>query len=324
MSRIGRIVGSFAILPLLMTCSEQREERDYRQEMRDFVQAISGYARADDAHFIVVPQNGQELLTTDGTAGGVVCEQYIQALSGVGREDLFYGYFADDERTPVGEQEYMSGFLDLAEMEGVEVLVTDYCSTEVKVDSSYAMSEQKQYISFAADTRELYSIPTHPVDPYNVNNGDITTLSQARNFLYLINTDQYATKQEFIDALQQTDYDVLIIDLFFDGDEILDAQEIASLHQKSSGGRRIVLAYCSIGEAEEYRYYWQGEWEMTPPEWLGGENPEWPGNYKVRYWDPEWQNIICNDDASYIKRILDAGFHGVYLDIIDAFEYWEQ
>ncbi len=49
------------------------------------------------------------------------------------------------------------------------------------------------------------------------------------------------------------------------------------------------------------------------------ENPNWPGNYKVRYWDPEWQAIIFE----YEDKILNAGFDGVYLNIIDAFEYWE-
>ena len=53
------------------------------------------------------------------------------------------------------------------------------------------------------------------------------------------------------------------------------------------------------------------------------ENPEWSGNYKVRYWYKEWQNIIYGNDSSYTKRILDSEFDGVYLDIIDAFEYFE-
>jgi cysteinyl-tRNA synthetase len=244
-------------------------------------------------------------------------------LAGIGREDLFFGYSEDDKATPQIEQEYMLGFLDLAEVHGLEVLVTDYCSTPAKVESSYAWCEDKHYISFAADQRDLSSIPGYPVDPYNTNDNDVTMLSQARNFLYLINTEQYATKTEFIEVLQQTDYDVLIIDLFFDGDDILDAQDIASLSIKASGGLRLILAYCSIGEAEDYRYYWQDAWEFEPPAWLGPENPDWPGNYKVRYWDPDWQDIIFNNDNSYIKKILDAGFDGIYLDIIDAFEYWE-
>jgi cysteinyl-tRNA synthetase len=86
----------------------------------------------------------------------------------------------------------------------------------------------------------------------------------------------------------------------------------------------LVLAYCSIGEAEDYRYYWLSEWDSNPPDWLEQENPKWPGNFLVKYWEQEWQNIIYGNENSYVKKILDAGFSGIYLDIIDAFEYFEE
>ncbi len=79
----------------------------------------------------------------------------------------------------------------------------------------------------------------------------------------------------------------------------------------------------SIGEAEDYRYYWKSTWNSNPPSWVERENPDWEGNYKIRYWDPRWKAIISGNDDSYLKKILDAGFDGVYLDIIDAFEYFE-
>ena len=50
------------------------------------------------------------------------------------------------------------------------------------------------------------------------------------------------------------------------------------------------------------------------------ENPDWGGNYKVHYWDSAWQTIIF----SYTDRLLDAGFDGAYLDIIDAYEYYAE
>jgi len=60
------------------------------------------------------------------------------------------------------------------------------------------------------------------------------------------------------------------------------------------------------------------------PAWLLSENPNWPGNHKVYCWDPEWQTIIYGNRDSYLVKILAAGFDGVYLDLIDAFEYFEQ
>lgn len=85
----------------------------------------------------------------------------------------------------------------------------------------------------------------------------------------------------------------------------------------------MVIAYMSIGEAEEYRYYWNENWSEGSPEWLEKENPQWDGNYKVRYWNKNWQDIIFGTESSYVKKILDAGFDGAYLDIVDAYEYYE-
>lgn len=106
------------------------------------------------------------------------------------------------------------------------------------------------------------------------------------------------------------------------------AEDVATMGRD---GERPVLAYLSIGEAEDYRYYWDPEWdddgdgEPDPgaPTWLGPSNPEWEGNYKVRYWDPEWQEVLLGD-GGYLARIEEAGFDGVYLDIIDAYYYWAE
>ena len=119
-----------------------------------------------------------------------------------------------------------------------------------------------------------------------------------------------------------TGYDLLIIDAFYD-DEILTFEEVNSLKTKSDGERRLVIAYMSIGEAEDYRYYWDPEWNDDPPEWMDGENPDWEGNFKVRYWEPSWQQLIMGNEDSYLDIILTSGFDGTYLDIIDAFEYYE-
>ena len=99
-------------------------------------------------------------------------------------------------------------------------------------------------------------------------------------------------------------------------------EEIAPLKIRSDGRRRIVLAYLSVGEAERYRYYWRTEWDVsqTRPKWLGAENPQWPGDYQVQFADPEWQALIFGTKESYLDRILQAGFDGVYLDRVDAFQ----
>ena len=87
-----------------------------------------------------------------------------------------------------------------------------------------------------------------------------------------------------------------------------------------------MISYMSIGEAEDYRSYWKEEWEKfkTSPTWLYQENKRWRGNYKVFYWMTSWKSIIYGNDDSYLTSILNVGFDGVYLDIIDAYEYYEE
>ncbi len=297
---------------------------NFKQEMRDFVQSISAYAKNINQNFIIIPQNGTELSTKDGTETGAPETTYLNAIDGQGQEDLFYGYDSDDRATSSDDTNYLKNFLDTEKNAGVQVMVTDYCSTHSKMDDAYAKNNANGYISFSAPERNLNVIPDYPSEPYNVNSNDISTLSDAKNFLYLINTENYSAKQDFINAIVQTDYDLVLIDLFFNDNDALTQDDITALKTKHNGGKRLVICYMSIGEAEDYRYYWQSDWNHNKPEWLDKENPNWKGNYKVWYWEKDWQDIIYGTDNSYLKKILDAGFDGVYLDIIDAFEYYEQ
>jgi cysteinyl-tRNA synthetase len=321
-----RWLASSAVLVALLSCANwppdgDRTGSEYREHMRQFVQDISAYAKAIDPSFAVVPQNGNELVTyNEDTASPA--DDYLAAIDGMGREDLFYGYEADDEPTPEAERDEMFRYLDFAAGRSVVILVTDYCSTVSRMADSYAQNASRGYVSFAADSRELDQVPAYPADAFGANADDVTDLSGAKNFLYLLNQEQYPTKADYLNALANTNHDLLIIDLHYQ-DLQLSAAEVASLKTKKDGGSRLVVAYMSIGEAEDYRYYWDPSWDANPPHWLLAENPDWPGNYKVRYWDPEWQEIIFGSAGSYAGKILDAGFDGVYLDLIDAFEYFE-
>jgi cysteinyl-tRNA synthetase, unknown class len=294
---------------------------DYKNEMRKFVIGISQYSKTLHPGFFVIPQNGQELVTSDGAAGSSIATGYMNAIDGQGREDLFYGYDNNDTPTDTDTRNYLISFLDRIKQSGKAVLVIDYCSTQSKMTDSYAQNSSKGYVSFAADHRDLNNIPGFPSVIYNQNSNNITSLSNAKNFLYLIDPSDF-TKSQFIDAVNNTNYDLIIMDLFINNEQF-SAAEIESMKHKKDGGMRLLICYMSIGEAEDYRYYWQTGWSSNKPSWLGSENPDWPGNYQVKYWEKEWQNIIYGNDQSYAKKILNAHFDGVYLDIIDAFENWE-
>jgi cysteinyl-tRNA synthetase len=118
-------------------------------------------------------------------------------------------------------------------------------------------------------------------------------------------------------AIARSGFKAAVIDCSRDG---TDATRLRPGQMRQLARRGVtVLAYLSIGEAEDYRFYWDPAWKTAPPAWLGRTNPDWAGNYKVRYWDPAWRDTVLRP---YLDRILAQGFRGVYLDIVDAFEYW--
>jgi cysteinyl-tRNA synthetase len=146
-----------------------------------------------------------------------------------------------------------------------------------------------------------------------------TAWEGADNFLYQLQNIE-------LTRVASTAYDLIVMDYSSDGTESGEwtTEQIEFL--RSSGEGKIVLAYISIGEAEDYRFYWDASWgedrfpDSDSPAWLGSENPGWPGNFKVKYWNAEWQDLIL----AYLDRIIRQGFDGVYLDIVDGYWYWAE
>jgi cysteinyl-tRNA synthetase len=116
-------------------------------------------------------------------------------------------------------------------------------------------------------------------------------------------------------AIGRSTYDLVIVDVDKDGTRPFTSAEI---RQMGGGGAqpKTVLGYVSIGEAEDYRSYFESSWTNRSPSWLGPENPDWEGNYQVRFWDAGWQDVILARIANVVK----AGFNGTFLDVVDVYQ----
>ena len=181
----------FILVALVVSsCSKTKDNRNFKQDMREFVIGLSEYSKEIHPNFIVIPQNGIELVTETGDDADALAAPYLYAIDGHGQEDLFYGYTADNVTTPSADSDYLQLFLDRSNTEGNRVLVIDYCSTPSKMDNSYSVNHAAGYISFAADHRELNNIPSYPSPIYAENSAVVTTLAEAQNFLYLIASNQ--------------------------------------------------------------------------------------------------------------------------------------
>lgn len=149
--------------------------------------------------------------------------------------------------------------------------------------------------------------------------GDPSPLAAVDDFTYVLQ----GKKGEPLDlaAVAASPFDLCIVDATRDGTDPFTPAEIAALRSPAEPNR-IRLAYLSIGEAEDYRWYF----DHVSPSLIAASNPDWKGNFKVRYWEPEWKEVIVTGNAavgaSYLDRIVDQGFDGVYLDVVDAFEFF--
>jgi len=324
-----KILFAFIIGIIAISCTNNEDvilnptDSFYRQKMRQFVIDLSQYSKSVKPQFKIIPQNGIQLCTIDGEITSVPSRNYLNAIDGISQEGLFYGYEDDDLVTPQSISTHFKSYLNISKNQGKTILITDYCSAESNITSSYFENDQLGYVSFSANQRFLTSIPTFPIPIFHENNSVVTTLPDVKNFMLLLNFENFSSKADFINAITATNYDLVVMDLYFRNRTEFTISEINQIRNKANGGKRFVFSYVSIGEAEDYRYYWQLNWNTTPPNWLDAENPNWPGNYKVRYWETEWQQIIYGNDTSYVKKIINSGFDGIYLDLVDAFWFYE-
>ncbi len=144
---------------------------------------------------------------------------------------------------------------------------------------------------------------------------------KVNSYAYVLQAEKLAkTRTGAVEMLAGSDRDLIIIDAFYNGDEDgrWKKEELDTIRNGKAG--RKILCYFSIGEAEIYREYWQAEWNTKKPEFILSENPDWPGNFKVKYWSAQWKTVL----DSYLAKIIAAGFDGVMLDIVDGFEFFEQ
>jgi cysteinyl-tRNA synthetase len=298
--------------------------RDYRSAMREFVQAISVSAKAARPDFVIVPQGGVELLTATGEPKGPPAADYLKAIDGIGQEEVFYGYNNKDNRkTPKKETDHFLALLGVARSAGKPVLSIDYASKHDLADDALRRNAAAGFVPFIADRRGLDGIPAYPTKPVGENAADVTRLSAAKNFLYVIDGGRFGSQAKYLAALAATNYDLIVLDPFTGNDPVAPA-DLKPLKTKANGGRRMLLCYVSIGEAEDYRFYWQKDWKPGQPSFIGREDPQWKRNFAVKYWDPAWQKLILEGPQSYLSRVIAAAFDGIYLDKVDEYEWFEE
>lgn len=98
---------------------------------------------------------------------------------------------------------------------------------------------------------------------------------------------------------------------------ILEADGLGPLTKKDKAGR-LCIAYMSIGEISESRWFWplvQGK------PWLLEKNTDWTDARKIDPRSQEWSDLLVTKIA---PALLAAGYDGFMLDNVDTGEYLER
>ena len=301
----------FSAVILLSSCSKEKRSDKAAGKMRQFVENIAGYARDYKSDFIIIPQNGVELAFNNQDPNDGINESYVAAVSGFAVEEIYYnGSYQPDN--------YRIELLNSIPQNKI-IMVSEYVKNNADIPDAISKVTPNGWLCFPRSANNYY-YEYIPDTVINENTNDVTALSEVKNYLYLINTDQYSTKQDMLNTLSATNFDLILIDMFF-GDTPFTKNEIQSLKTKANGGKRLVISYINIGAAENWRYYWKDNWKLHHPRWLKKKYDGYEDEYWVKFWKKDWQEIIYGNDDSYMKKIIDAGFDGAFLDNIEAYYF---
>ncbi|UCE36720.1 MAG: endo alpha-1,4 polygalactosaminidase [Thermoplasmata archaeon] len=162
------------------------------------------------------------------------------------------------------------------------------------------------------------------------------------------------------DLLERSRYGMLVIeptrtDFSDESSRSYKTKDLVTRLKASAGNnevnRKLVIAYIDIGQAEDWRWYWEwsvdSDWDPSEtskqsdwPSWIITHDPDWIGCFPVLYWHEDWKNIVINGDFvwnddvvevpsgdeyggegynSILDEVIIDGFDGIYLDWVEAF-----
>lgn len=308
----------FGISSVCMAGSVNKEDF-YKLEMQNLIGAVRSKAKLQKPDFGILCNGGINIYNPNAYEKNnfVNAEKAVALVDGILVESLNYGFdYEDGAKTPVRERRFFLQALEYAKKKKIALFNIDYCTELRQKSTALRLSRDEGFINYAAK-RELDNLT-----PTVLNGKSVRSLKDCESFCVLLNPHKFKFKEVFLERLRNSNYDLLIIDGYF-GDAFLTAADINSIKVKPNGRQRLVYCYMSIGEAEDYRWYWKQEYGYAKPEWLDAPNENWQGNYKVKYWLSSWHEIIYDSEDSYLSKIVGADFDGAFLDVIDAFEYFE-
>lgn len=207
--------------------------------------------------------------------------------------------------------------LNAMRTEGRTLFAVEFCANQAETDAAYRAGIRDKAPAFAKSGGTALD-DTPRAHPAFENAAEVLTIANARNWLPVLRSDRFGTKGKFIDAIANTNYDVVVIDVAHRSSELLVKADIARLKYKKLGPRRLVLAVMPIGRAYDWRWYWLRDWEVGNPAFLFAHD-ETPGVFITDTGSGEWRGVL----GKYLAGIMDLGFDGVMFDDVGTYLWFE-
>ena len=178
--------------------------------------------------------------------------------------------------------------------------------------------EKKASYFFVEATEAFNNINDH----ININDSsqNVFNVSDAQNILIINDTSKFDTKENFINTLLKTNYDIIIMKPLFNNIERYDFEDLQKLHFKKNGSKRLLIAEFNVSEASPDEYYWNKDWKVGYPSWLIRPSFDNKNNIITKYWHNEWKQII----SRHFKDVINEGFDGIFFTGIENYKYFEQ
>ena len=208
--------------------------------------------------------------------------------------------------------------IDALQSEGRRVLALDDCAAAKDAEASFRNSDRDRVLGFAS-----VGTPRHDqmpkAKPHREDAQPIAAITAARNWLPLLKLDRFGSRDEFVQAIEDSNYDMVVVDVAHRGADSLTKADVYRMKFKKLGPPRLVLAVMPLGRAFDWRWYWQKGWEAGTPPFLFALDDEEPGAFITDIGSPDWKKLL----GKYLVGIMDLGFDGVMLDDVGTYLWFE-
>jgi endo-alpha-1,4-polygalactosaminidase (GH114 family) len=234
------------------------------------------------------------------------------------REELRRAAEIRREAARIERQRRMVYAIDALRDSGRRVLSLDDCRDPKTADAALSGGDRDKVLVFSAQDNPRADIMPR-TRPHHENPDPVKSIAQTRNWLPMLRGESFATRAEWVQAMEKTNYDMIAIDVAHRGSEGLTPADLHKLKFKSLGAPRLVLAALPLGKTKDTRWYWQKGWEAGNPPFLFAPDSDNPGWFITDLNDPDWKAQL----GKIAEGIVNAGFDGIFFDEVDTYLWFE-